>query len=217
VPFALKESIDTGIQVVGGSICRTGGEGIEPVLPVAEVPLPGAHNLSNVMAAVAAGIAAGVKLELIGAAVRGFKAVEHRLELVETFKGVRWYNDSKATNPDSTYKALEAFSEPLILIAGGRNKGIDIGPLASAIARRVAGLVTIGETGDELARLARAEGLERVVNAADLTDAVRHAASMATPGSVVLLSPAFTSFDMFRDYEDRGRQFKTVVAQQLRP
>jgi UDP-N-acetylmuramoylalanine--D-glutamate ligase len=184
-------------------------------MPAADVPLPGEHNLSNVMAAVGAGDAAGIDTERIAGAVRQFKAVEHRLEPIATFNGVRWYNDSKATNPDSTYKALAAFSEPIVLIAGGRNKGIEIEPLARAIAGRVSALVTIGETGEELARRARDAGLIKVERAADLADAVRKAAALATPGSVVLLSPAFTSYDMFRDYEDRGRRFKATVLAEL--
>jgi UDP-N-acetylmuramoylalanine--D-glutamate ligase len=215
LPFAIESKIDGGIQVRDGSICCAREGKLQTVLPVSEVPLPGAHNLSNVMAAVGAGLAAGVPAEQIAEAVRNFKAVEHRLELIDSFNGVRWYNDSKATNPDSTYKALEAFSEPIVLIAGGRNKGIDLGPLASRIARRVAGLVTIGETGEELARLVRAEGMDQVERAADLRGAVQRAASMAKSGSVVLLSPAFTSFDMFSDYEDRGRQFKATVLEEL--
>jgi len=215
LPFALRAKIDGGIQVRNGSICWEREGRLQPVLPIAEVPLPGAHNLSNVMAAVGAGLAAGVAADRIADAVRAFKAVEHRLELIGTFGGVRWYNDSKATNPDSTYKALEAFSEPIVLIAGGRNKGIDLAPLAGRIAERVAGLVTIGETGEELARLVRASGLQRVARAEGLSEAVREAASMATSGSVVLLSPAFTSFDMFSDYEDRGRRFKATVLTEL--
>ena len=181
----------------------------------ADLALPGEHNLSNVMAAVGAGYGADLEPESMANAVREFKAVEHRLEPIGTFGGARWYNDSKATNPDSTYKALAAFREPIVLIAGGRNKGIDLEPLARAIAARVAGLVTMGETGEELARRVREAGLERVVRAADLTDAVREAASLARPGSVVLLSPAFTSYDMFRDYEDRGRRFKATVLAEL--
>lgn len=211
LPFAVRSSLDAGIRVVDGTICRTDGSGTEPVVPVREVPLPGAHNLANVMAAVGAGLAAGVAAGRIGDAVRSFKAVEHRLELLGSYGGVRWYNDSKATNPDSTYKALEAFAEPIVLIAGGRNKGMDVLPLAKAIAGRVRGLVTMGETGEELERLVRREGLDEVYRARDLADAVHRAAVMARPGSVVLLSPAFTSFDMFADYEDRGRQFKAAV------
>jgi UDP-N-acetylmuramoylalanine--D-glutamate ligase len=215
IPFALQSTIPAGILVIDGSIAQRDGSRVQPVVPVADVPLPGAHNLSNVMAAVGAGLAAGVAANRIADAVRRFKAVEHRLELIGTYGGVRWYNDSKATNPDSTYKALEAFSEPIVLIAGGRNKGMEIGPLATAIAQRVAALVTIGETGEELERLVRTHGLQQVARASDLGDAVRRAASMAKPGAIVLLSPAFTSFDMFRDYEDRGRQFKAAVREEL--
>jgi UDP-N-acetylmuramoylalanine--D-glutamate ligase len=215
IAFGLHRPVDRGVRLADGwvTIAQAGTD--RRVLPANAVPLPGEHNLSNVMAAVGAGYAAGVDAERIADAVRHFKAVEHRLEPIGTFNGVRWYNDSKATNPDSTYKALAAFSEPIILIAGGRNKGIEIDPLARAIAGRVAALVTMGETGEELARRTRDAGLTRVERAADLADAVRKAAALAPPGSVVLLSPAFTSYDMFRDYEDRGRRFKATVQAEL--
>jgi UDP-N-acetylmuramoylalanine--D-glutamate ligase len=215
IGFGIEAPVDRGVRVEDGWITIARAGPATRVLPAAEVPLPGAHNLSNVMAAVGAGSAAGVSAESMAAAIRTFKAVEHRLELLGTFNGVRWYNDSKATNPDSTYKALAAFKEPIVLIAGGRNKGIAIEPLAQEIARRVAALVTMGETGEELARLTREAGLSRVSSAEDLADAVRQAATLATSGSVVLFSPAFTSFDMFRDYEDRGRQFKAAVLSEL--
>jgi UDP-N-acetylmuramoylalanine--D-glutamate ligase len=213
--FGLRQPVDRGVTVADGWITIAHAAVKRRVLPASDVPLPGEHNLSNVMAAVGAGDAAGIDVERIGGAVRAFKAVEHRLEPIATFNGVRWYNDSKATNPDSTYKALAAFSEPIVLIAGGRNKGIEIEPLARAIAGRVSALVTIGETGEELARRARDAGLQKVERAADLADAVRKAALLAPPGSVVLLSPAFTSYDMFRDYEDRGRRFKATVLAEL--
>ena len=220
IGFGLHAAVERGVSVRDGWITiadprRTSGAGSGRIMPVKDVPLPGEHNVSNVMAAIGAGHAAGVEAEALARAVRSFKAVEHRLEVVGSFNGARWYNDSKATNPDSTYKALAAFSEPIVLIAGGRNKGIDIEPLAQAIAQRVAALVTMGETGEELARRTRAAGLERVQQAADLRDAVRRAAALARPGSVVLLSPAFTSYDMFRDYEDRGRRFKATVSEEF--
>jgi UDP-N-acetylmuramoylalanine--D-glutamate ligase len=215
IGFGVHAPVDRGVMVRDGWITISAAAGETRVMPVGDVPLPGEHNLSNAMAAIAAGHAAGIEPGVLADAVRRFKAVEHRLELIGSFGGVRWYNDSKATNPDSTYKALAAFSEPIVLIAGGRNKGIDIEPLAQAIAKRVAALVTMGETGEELARRTRAAGLERVEQAADLREAVRKAAALARPGSVVLLSPAFTSYDMFRDYEDRGRRFKSTVLQEL--
>ena len=213
--FGLHVAVDRGVAVKDGWLIIADAAGSKRVMTVADVPLPGEHNLSNVMAAVGAGHAAGLTAEAMAEAVRRFKAVEHRLELIGSFGGVRWYNDSKATNPDSTYKALAAFSEPIVLIAGGRNKGIDIEPLAQAVARRASALVTMGETGEELARRARDAGLDRVERAADLRDAVHKAAVLARPGSVVLLSPAFTSFDMFRDYEDRGRRFKATVLEEV--
>jgi UDP-N-acetylmuramoylalanine--D-glutamate ligase len=181
------------------------------LIPVAEIPLPGEHNLSNVLAAVGVASSVGIGTQPMAEAVRRFKGVEHRLELIGSFKGVRWYNDSKATNPDSTYKALEAFSEPMVLIAGGRNKGIDLAPLARAIASRVETLVAIGETGEELVSRVKAEGLSRAALASGIADAVHRAAAAARPGSVVLLSPGFASYDMFQDFEDRGRRFKSAV------
>jgi UDP-N-acetylmuramoylalanine--D-glutamate ligase len=216
IAFGLHNPVRRGVTLVDGWITIAHAGVKRRVLPAADVPIPGEHNLSNVMAAVGAGDAAGVDVERMADAVRQFKAVEHRLEPIGIFNGARWYNDSKATNPDSTYKALAAFSEPIVLIAGGRNKGIEIEPLAQAIARRVVALVAMGETGEELARRTREAGLARVERATDLKDAVHKAAALAAPGSVVLLSPAFTSYDMFRDYEDRGRRFKATVLEQLR-
>jgi UDP-N-acetylmuramoylalanine--D-glutamate ligase len=215
IGFGLDQPVPRGVTLEDGWITIAEAGAHRRVLPAADVPLPGDHNLSNVMAAIGVGYSASVEPEALARAVRQFKAVEHRLEAIGTFAGARWYNDSKATNPDSTYKALAAFREPIVLIAGGRNKGIDLEPLAQAIAARAEALVTIGETGEELARRVRAAGLHEVQLASDLTDAVRKAAALAKPGSVVLLSPAFTSFDMFRDYEDRGRRFKATVVAEL--
>ena len=212
IPFSTRSRDPQGVRIEEDWIVLPDGT---RVMLAADVPLPGEHNLSNVLAALAAGWAAGVSPERMAEAIRAFPGVEHRLELVGSFEGVRWYNDSKATNPDSTLKALAAFEEPIILIAGGRNKGIDLQPLADAIARRVRALVAMGETGKELAARVRDAGQTRVFSAADLRDAVRQARMQAKPGSVVLLSPAFASYDMFRDYEDRGRQFKAAVREEV--
>ena len=212
IPFSTRSASPEGVRIEEGWILLPEGT---RVMPAAEVPLPGEHNLSNVLAALAAGWAAGVSPARMAEAVRAFPGVEHRLELVGSFDAVRWYNDSKATNPDSTFKALAAFNEPIVLIAGGRNKGLDLQPLAGAIARRVRALVTMGETGEELAARVREAGLTRVSRAADLKDAVHQARLQAEPGWVVLLSPASSSYDMFRDYEDRGRQFKAAVREEV--
>src|SRR3989442_6710272 len=141
--FGLHQPIDRGVTLADGWVAIAHAAVKRRGLAAAAGPLPGGRQFSNVIAALGAGDAAGIDPERIAGAVRQFKAVEHRLEPVATFNGVRWFNDSKATNPDSTYKALAAFSEPIVLIAGGRNKGIEIEPLARAIARRGSAPVTI--------------------------------------------------------------------------
>jgi len=212
IPFSTREpSIGEGVVAEGGWV-RAGST---PVLPVAAIQLKGEHNVSNVLAAVGVGWAAGLALEPMAEAVRSFSGLEHRLELVGDFGGIRWYNDSKATTPESTYRALEAFSEPIVLIAGGRSKGTDLAPLARAIAARATALVAIGETGPELVERVRGEGMAAAAVAPSLEDAVRQARNAASAGSVVLLSPAFASYDMFRDYEDRGRRFKAAVLEEV--
>jgi UDP-N-acetylmuramoylalanine--D-glutamate ligase len=216
LPFSIKPGgLDSGVCLKDGAIVLRRGAGRDRVMAAGDVPLPGAHNLSNALAAIAIGWAAGISADQMAEAVRGFTGVEHRIELVGTFAGVRYYNDSKATNPDSTLKALAAFEEPIVLIAGGRAKGADLEPLIQAIRRRVRHVVVIGETADELERRIRDQDGPPVQQAGALRAAVRAAAAVASPGSVVLLSPAFASYDMFENYEDRGRRFKEAVREEL--
>jgi UDP-N-acetylmuramoylalanine--D-glutamate ligase len=178
--------------------------------PVPPMPLPGRHNVENALAAAAVGRIAGLSDDAIDAAVRSFKGVEHRLELVGEWGGVRWYNDSKATNPDAGRVALSAFPNThLILIAGGYGSGFELGDWLADVLANVETVILIGASADLLA-----EGLRnhpKVVRAAGLGEAVELASGLARPGGVVLLSPAYKSFDMFKDYEDRGRQFKDAV------
>jgi UDP-N-acetylmuramoylalanine--D-glutamate ligase len=212
VPFSTRRAaLPDGVSAADGWVLAGGTR----VIATAEIQLPGEHNLSNVLAAAAIGWSIGLAPGRMAEAVRNFRGLEHRLELVGDFAGVRWYNDSKATTPDSTYRALQAFQEPIVLIAGGRNKGVDLEPLAQAIARRVRKLVGMGETGPELVDRVRAHGLEAACLAESLDDAVRKAAAAASSGSIVLLSPAFASYDMFLDFEDRGRRFKAAVLQEV--
>jgi UDP-N-acetylmuramoylalanine--D-glutamate ligase len=172
--------------------------------------LPGRHNLDNALAAAEVGRIAGLPDASIEAAIRSFKGVEHRLELVGEWRGVRWYNDSKATNPDAGRVALSSFpNTPVVLIAGGYGSGFELGPWLADVLANVEAVVLIGASAGLLA-----EGLRnhpRVMRAATLDEAVEAAASLARQGGVVLLSPAYKSFDMFKDYEDRGRQFKAAV------
>jgi UDP-N-acetylmuramoylalanine--D-glutamate ligase len=206
---------DGGIGVVDGWV-RAGDA---TVLPLEEIPLPGAHNLSNVLAAVAVGVHFGIPGEDIRGAVAGFPGVEHRLETVAIVGGMRFVNDSQGTQPDAVMAALRAFERPIVLIAGGRQKGLDLSDLAAVVAERVEGVVLIGESAEAFARIFAAAGVARMDRAASMDEAVRAAERMARaaprgPAGVatVLLSPAAASFDMFEDYAARGRAFKGAVA-----
>jgi UDP-N-acetylmuramoylalanine--D-glutamate ligase len=172
-----------------------------------ELRLPGPHNRANAAAAAALALARGLPAAAIDEALRTFPGVEHRLEEVAVLGGVRWVNDSKATNVASTLVALGSFDAPLHLILGGWGKGQDFSALRGPVAERCAGTYLIGEAAAELALLLR--GAERC---GDLARAVDAAGAAARPGEVVLLSPACASYDQFRDFEERGRAFKELVA-----
>jgi UDP-N-acetylmuramoylalanine--D-glutamate ligase len=199
-------------QIVRGLAQRTKAKVVwfDKHQPIPPMPLPGRHNMENALAAAAVGRIAGLSDAAINNAIRGFKGVEHRLELVGEWAGVRWYNDSKATNPDASRVALSAFpGAPVVLIAGGYGGGFDLGQWAGDVMANTEAVVLIGASADELARALKAH--RKVVHAESLEDAVSQAAHLSRSGGVVLLSPAYKSFDMFKDYEDRGNQFKDLV------
>ena len=184
--------------------------GERALLAVDEVPLPGEHMLRNVLGAALAASLAGVQAEHIAAAIRDFPGVPHRLETVGEWRGVRWINDSQATIPDAAIAALRSFGErPVVLIAGGSDKGLDYAAFADEVARHARAAILIGETAGEVAE--RIGGRVPVERASDIDDAVRRAASAACPGDVVLLSPAAASFDMFTDYAARGDAFRSAA------
>jgi UDP-N-acetylmuramoylalanine--D-glutamate ligase len=178
--------------------------------PIPPMPLPGRHNMENALAAAAVGRIAGLSDDAINNAIRGFKGVEHRLELVGEWAGVRWYNDSKATNPDASRVALSAFpGAPVVLIAGGYGGGFDLREWVADVLANTEAVVLIGASAGELSGALKAH--RKVVSAESLEDAVSQAAHIARSGGVVLFSPAYKSFDMFKDFEDRGNQFKDFV------
>lgn len=183
------------------------------ILSLADIPLPGEHSISNVLAAVGVGLLHGVASSAIAAAVRDFSGVEHRLEPVALIDGVRYINDSQGTQPDAVIAAVRAFDPPLVLIAGGRAKGNPVDVLAGVVAERVTAAVLMGETAGQLEAAFRAAGLARIEHAASMDEAVRLATSIAREiaPATVLLSPAAASFDMFADYEARGAAFKRAV------
>jgi len=181
------------------------------VLAVAEFGLPGAHNLANALAASTIALAAGLPLTAVRSALRAFKGVEHRLEFVRSVRAIKWYNDTKATNPEAAIQALSSFAEPLIAILGGLERGDDLTPLVPVLREHVRCAICIGESGDRMADVARLAGVPHVARAQTLAEAVALAAELGRPGEVALLSPAAASWDMFTSYEQRGRIFKDAV------
>jgi UDP-N-acetylmuramoylalanine--D-glutamate ligase len=203
-------------ELVRGLASRTRGRVVwfDQHQPLPPMPLPGRHNMENALAAAAVGRIAGLSDEIINAAIRSFKGVEHRLELVGEWAGVRWFNDSKATNPDAGRVALNAFpGAPVILIAGGYGGGFDLREWVNDVLAHTEAVILIGASADELADALRDH--PNVVRARSLEEAVSIAAGLARQGGVVLLSPAYKSFDMFKDFEDRGNQFKELVRQRF--
>ncbi len=178
--------------------------------PIPPMPIPGRHNVDNALAAAAVGRIVGISDAVIDRAVASFKGVEHRLELVGEWGGVRWYNDSKATNPDAGRVAITSFpGTPLVLIAGGYGSGFELAEWVKDVLAHATAVVLMGASADLLAHELR--GHPNVKRAKSLEEAVDIAARLAQPGGVVLLSPAYKSFDMFKDFEDRGRKFKALV------
>lgn len=183
------------------------------VIKLDEIPLPGMHNVENVMTALAAtfcamGTATG-DLPALVECIKRFKGVEHRIEYVAEIDGIKFYNDSKATNVDSTVKALEAFERNIIVILGGKDKGSDYSTLAPLIRERVKQVILIGAASEKIAR--QLEGAGPMTRARSMQDAVLSAMEVAKAGDTVLLAPACASFDMFDNYEHRGRVFKEAV------
>ncbi|MHB1020798.1 MAG: UDP-N-acetylmuramoyl-L-alanine--D-glutamate ligase [Acidobacteriaceae bacterium] len=209
--FSRKRAIRQGAFVYNDAIVFVPKEGaaMEPILPLAGIPLKGAHNVENVLAAVCAARLAGVPAESIRRSVENFQAVEHRLEYVATVNGVDYFNDSKATNVDATAKAIAAFPAGIHLILGGKDKDSDYSQLTALLRERVKAVYTIGSAAEKIEH--QLAGVVKIVSAQTLEEAVERASTAARPGEVVLLAPACSSFDQFENYEHRGRTFKQLV------
>lgn len=207
--FSVSQPVDEGAFFEDGWIVLARRGGHERLLPRSEVRLPGPHNLANVLAALATVLPLEPHPDALREVLRTYGGLEHRLEPAGEYQGVRFVNDSKATNTDSMRVALQSFPGKIVLIAGGRDKGQDFRPLAPLVHEAVQHLVLIGEGAEPMSKAWADTSQER---AGTLAEAVRraHAAALSGPG-VVLLSPGCASFDMFRDYEDRGRRFKDEV------
>jgi UDP-N-acetylmuramoylalanine--D-glutamate ligase len=211
--FSRQKEVERGAWVRDGKILFRDADGQREILQVSDIPLKGAHNLENVLAAVCSAVLMGCAPEKIRDAVKKFKAVEHRLEFVATIRGVGYYNDSKATNVDATIKALESFPANIHLILGGKDKGSDYTLLNQLLRDRVKRVYTIGAAAAKIESqiVSSKDGGPELVHAETLENALRKASASAQSGDVVLLAPACASFDQFRSYEHRGKVFKEVV------
>ena len=182
-----------------------------PVITTKDIHIPGAHNIENILSVIVLTYALGVKVEDIYRAIAKFHGVEHRLERIRTLDGVTYYNDSKATNTDSTIKALESFTEPLILIAGGKDKMTDLDEMMALVKTNVKELILIGEAAQRFAEAAVKAGVAHIHRCESMEEAVLLSARIAEEGDVVLLSPACASFDWYARFEDRGDHFRRLV------
>lgn len=209
--FSRKSKVDAGSFVRDGRVFYKDNQGEREIMPLADMQLKGAHNVENVLAAVAIGMIAGIAPEKIRRAVSEFKAVEHRLEYVATINGVEFYNDSKATNVDATIKALESFPKNIHIILGGKDKGSDYTVLIPLLQSRAKRVYTIGAAAEKIE--SHLHGAVDLIRAGTIDVAVRKAMESATAGDVVLLAPACASFDQFNSYEHRGHVFKELVQQ----
>jgi UDP-N-acetylmuramoylalanine--D-glutamate ligase len=208
--FSRRLPLDRGVFVRDGWVAAKMNGHVEMICPLSEIFLRGQHNVENVLAATACALWRGLPPEAIRRGIARFRGVAHRIELVRDLRGVQYFNDSKGTNVASTIKALESFSEPIVLIAGGVGKGQDFAPLAEAARGRVSQAIVLGEDGPKIAAALAAAGI--AVHAAASMDAALVAArDAAAAGEVVLLSPACASFDMFDNYEHRGDVFRALV------
>jgi UDP-N-acetylmuramoylalanine--D-glutamate ligase len=209
--FSRKHILKEGFCVENGWITAKDGAQTVRILKAEELGIKGGHNLENALAATAAGWVMGVDAQSLARSLRTFAGVAHRLEPVLTYQGVRYINDSKGTNPDASIKALEAYEEPIVLIAGGKSKGTDFLPFAIKIKEKVKALVLVGQAAGEIAEAVQKVGYSNVHHVQGFAEAVEQAGNLAKEGDLVLLSPACASFDMFDNYEQRGDVFKELV------
>ncbi|GAB7387663.1 UDP-N-acetylmuramoyl-L-alanine--D-glutamate ligase [Bacillaceae bacterium] len=211
--FSREREVARGTMLKGGALVYRDERGKEHVIIARdEIALPGEHNLENALAAALIALAAGADIAAIRRTLRTFRGVEHRLEYVDTIDGVRYYNDSKATNPGAAIKALQSFREPIVYIAGGLDRGIDFRELQPFFASgKVKSLIAYGQSSEKLQKVAREAGLSRIYPVDNVKEAVFVARDVAEPGDVVLLSPACASWDLYASFEERGRIFKETV------
>jgi UDP-N-acetylmuramoylalanine--D-glutamate ligase len=211
VYFSRQKKLSQGVFIENGQLMIALGQKKINVMPIKDIYIKGGHNLENALAAVAVAAAYDIAADIIATTLRNFSGVEHRLEFVTKRKGITYVNDSKATNPESTIQALLAYDEPIILIAGGRDKGSDFSRLIQMVKERVVFLSLVGEARYQLKEAADQVGFSNYAISETFSEAVEKALAAAKKGQVVMLSPACASWDMFKNYEVRGNLFKEIV------
>lgn len=209
--FSRKKEVKEGAYIENDCIVIRAGNNKQTIIHKDRIYIPGNHNLENALAASLMAYCMGVRPSAIAAALESFRGVEHRIEFVEEIEGVIYYNDSKGTNPDASIKAVEAMKRPTIIIAGGYDKGSEFDDFIKSFGNIVKHMVLIGETADKIEETARRYGFLNIHKAKNLREAVYKCRELAKPGECVLLSPACASWDMFTNYEERGRLFKEYV------
>lgn len=210
--FSRRTEVDHGAFVRNGLVYfRNQNEQEEEIIPSQEIAIPGAHNLENALAATAICKVLDVDAKDIREVLATFQGVEHRLEFVSSIDGVKYYNNSKATNSEATIKALESFKEPIVLIAGGLDRGFDFAELVPFIQQRVKAIVAYGQTKEKFMKIGNSAGLNLLTSVDNVREAVLEANKLAESGDIVLLSPACASWDMYSSFEERGSIFKETV------
>jgi len=210
--FSRKEKLDKGIYINNGEVIIAIDEGKkDKICDVPDILIPGSHNLENALAASAIAYAYGIDKEIIAYTLKSFQGVEHRIELVTEIDGVKFINDSKGTNVNASIKAIEAVKPPIILIAGGKDKGSSFDDFIKAFNGKVEKLVLLGETANKIKETAIKYGFHNIFIVKDMEEAVKEAFKNAKKGSTVLLSPACASWDMYENFEERGEDFKRCV------
>lgn len=210
--FSFRHTLETGAYLSGKDLYFSHKGEKTLICSREEMFIQGDHNVENALAAICGAALMGLKAESIGHSLKTFRGVKHRLQLVDEINGVKYVNDSKGTNPDASIKAINAFQDPVILIAGGKNKGSAFDTYAAAINDKVKEVIVLGEAAPEITAALEAVGYHRFSLVQNLEQAVAKAAKIALPGDIVLLSPACASWDMFNNYEERGDLFINQVA-----
>lgn len=210
--FSQRNILSKGVYLQDDIIVINDGKSIIPIMSYREIKIPGRHNLENALAAVSVGWALGIDIDIIVQTLKEFEGVEHRLEYVDTIDGISFYNDSKGTNPNASIKAIEALEKPIILIAGGYDKGSEFDEFIRKFNGKVHSLILLGETANKIKNTAISMGFSNIYIVGTMKEAVQKSYEIGNKNFKVLLSPACASWDMYNNYEIRGKDFKQSVA-----